>query len=158
MVSGCRSYHIHLKFISWSNSARCELLWIHIMLPIKQTLLLAWTAAFACLCSSSLGFEPLQDPSINLPTIAVGAGILQLWAWVTGVYRSWCLDALKGSFTVNLIMLGVDTYHVNHSGGNTSVGNTSVGNTSVSIALCNILWHPHLPHIPDTYQAVKVGA
>ena len=132
-----------------------NLLWIHVMLPIKQTLLLAWTAAFACLCSSSLWFESLEDLSINLPTIAVGAGILQLWAWVTGVYRSWCLDALKGSLTINLIMLDVDTYHVNHSG-----GNTSVGNTSVSIALCNIPWHPHLPHIPDTeaYQAVKVGA
>ena len=61
--------------------------------------------------------NPQQDPSINLLTILVGAGILQLWAWISGgVYTNWCLDALEGSFILNLIILaGATLYNVNHS-------------------------------------------
>ena len=55
--------------------------------------------------------NPQQDPNINLLSILVGAGILQLWAWVSGgVYRNWCLDALEGSFALNLIILDAATY------------------------------------------------
>ena len=42
----------------------------------------------------------------------------------------WCLDALEGSFVLNLIVLGVTTYHVKLSGGS----QLAVGYTSVSIA------------------------
>ena len=48
-----------------------------------------------------------------------------------GVYKNWCLDALEGSFTLNLIVLGVATYHIKLSGGD----QLAVGYTSVSIAL-----------------------
>ena len=76
--------------------------------------------------------NPQQDPSINLLAIVVGAGLLQLWAWVSGgVYKNWGLDALEGSFVLNLIILGVATYHIKLSGGNQLV----VRYTSVSIAL-----------------------
>ena len=63
--------------------------------------------------------NPQQDPNINWLAILVGAGILQLWDWVShGVYKNWCLDALEGSFALNLTILGAITYYVNHSGGN----------------------------------------
>ena len=83
-----------------------------------------------------LALNPQQDPNINLLTILLGAGILQLWAWVSGgVYKNWCLDALEGSFTLNLtILVGTTMYiniitannHVNHSGDQLAVGYTSV--------------------------------
>ena len=63
--------------------------------------------------------NPQQDPSVNLLAIVVGAGILQLWAWVGGgVYKNWCLDALEGSFMLNLTIVTAATYHVNNSKGN----------------------------------------
>ena len=43
---------------------------------------------------------------------------------------NWCLNALEGSFALNLIILVGATYHVNLSGGN----QLAVGYTSVSIA------------------------
>ena len=58
--------------------------------------------------------------------------MLIVWAWVSGgVYRNWCLDALEGSFALNLIILVGATYHVHPSTGN----QYAVGYTSVSIAL-----------------------
>ena len=81
-------------------------------------------------------FNFQRDPSINLLAISVGAGILQLWAWVSGgVYKNWCLDALEGSFTLNLIILGVATYHIKLSGGN----QLAVGYTSISITLVTFI-------------------
>ena len=81
-------------------------------------------------------FNPQQDPSVNLLAIIVGTGILVVWAWVSGgVYKNWCLDALEGSFALNLIILAAATYHVTHSRGN----QLAVGYTSVSIALATFI-------------------
>ena len=52
-----------------------------------------------------------------------------------GVYKNWCLDALEGSFTLNLIILVGATHYVNHSGGN----QLAVGCTSVIIALTTFI-------------------
>ena len=77
-----------------------------------------------------------QDPSINLLAILVGAGIPHLWSWVSGgLYRSWCLDALEGSFMLNLTILAAATYHVKLSKGN----QLAVGYTSMSIALVTFI-------------------
>ena len=46
------------------------------------------------------------------------------------VYKNWCLDALEGSFSLNLIMLVGITYYVKFSKENL----LAVGYTSVSIA------------------------
>ena len=81
-------------------------------------------------------FNPQHDSSINLLVILVGVGILQMWAWISGgVYRNWCLDALEGSFALNLIILAAATFFVNNSGGN----QLAVGYTSVSIALTTFI-------------------
>ena len=80
--------------------------------------------------------NPQQDPNINLLAILVGTGILQLWAWSSGgVYKSNYLDALEGSFALNLIILAGSTMYVNHSGGN----QLAVGYTSVIIALVTFI-------------------
>ena len=77
-----------------------------------------------------------QDPSVNLLAIQVGTAMLQLWAWIShGVYRNWCLDALEGSFALNLIILAAATMHINISQGN----QLAVGYTSVTIALATFI-------------------
>ena len=128
----------HLRLFSWVNSARVKPFmdsyhapykakhryWPGLLLVLRFVLLLGF--AFNC----------QQDPSINLLAILVGAGILHLWAWISGgVYKNWCLDALEGSFVLNLIVLGAATYHVNHSQGN----QLAVGHTSVLIAFVTFI-------------------
>ena len=51
-----------------------------------------------------------------------------MWVWVSGgVYKNWCLNALEGSFALNLTILGVTTYHIIISGGNQlAVGYASI--------------------------------
>ena len=93
--------------------------WPGLLLVFRFTLLLVFA------------LNPQQDSNINLLAILLGAGVLQLWAWVSGgVYKNWCLDALEGSFALNLIMLAAATYYVKLSKGN----QLAVGYTSVIIA------------------------
>ena len=81
-------------------------------------------------------FNPQQDPSINLMIILVGAGVLQMWAWVgSGVYKNWCLNALEGSFVLNLLVLVFATYHIKLTGGD----QFAVGYISVTIALATFI-------------------
>ena len=80
--------------------------------------------------------NPWQDPNINLLAILGGAGIIHLWAWLSGgVYKYWCLDVLESSFVLNLVILSVANYHVSHSGGN----QLAFGYISVSIALTTFI-------------------
>ena len=123
----------HPKVFSWVNSTRLKAFTDSYHAPYKPKhrywpgLLLV--LRFLLLLEFALNYQ--RDLSINLLAILVGAGILQLWAWVSGgVYKNWCLDALEGSFVLNLIILGVAIYHVKLSGGN----QFAVGYTSVSIA------------------------
>ena len=98
--------------------------WPGLLLVLRFGLLLVFTV------------NPQQDPSINLLAILVGSAILQLWAWISGgVYRNWCLNALEGSFALNLIILAAATYHMKLSGGN----QLAVGHTSVTIALLTFI-------------------
>ena len=128
----------HLKLFSWVNSARVKPFmdayhapykakhryWPGLLLVLRFVLLLVFA------------LNPQQDPSTNLLAILVGTGLLQLWAWVSGgVYRNWCLDALEGSFAVNLIILAAVTSYVDRSQGN----QLAVGYTSVSIALATFI-------------------
>ena len=128
----------HLRVFSWANNARLKPFmdsyhapykgkhryWPGLLLMLRFVLLLVFAV------------KPLQDPSITLLAIQVGAGILQLWAWISGgVYRNWCLDLLEGSFALNLIILAAATMFVNHCGGN----QLAVGYTSVSIALVEFI-------------------
>ena len=124
----------HLRLFSWVNSARLKPFmdsyhapykakhryWPGLLLVLRFVLLLVFA------------LNPQQDPNINLLAILVGTGMLTVWAWVSGgVYKNWCLDALEGSFVLNLIILAAATYYVNQSGGN----QLAVGYTSVIIAL-----------------------
>ena len=128
----------HLKLFSWVNSARLKPFmdsyhapykakhryWPGLLLVLRFSLLLVFA------------FNIQEELSINLLAISVGTGILVVWAWVSGgVYRNWCLDALEGSFALNLIILAAATYHVKLSGGN----QLAVGYTSVSIAFATFI-------------------
>ena len=128
----------HLRIFSWVNSARLKPFmdsyhapykakhryWPGLLLVLRFVLLLVFA------------FNIQQDPSVNLLAILVGTGTLQLWAWVSGgVYKNWCLDALEGSFSLNLIVLAAATSYVDHSQGN----HLAVGYTSVSIALATFI-------------------
>ena len=125
----------HLRLFSWVTSARLKPFmdsyhapykakhryWPGLLLVLRFVLLLVFVV------------NPQQDPSINLLAILLGSGMLQLWSG--GVYKNWCLDALEGSFMLNLTMLCAVTYHVKLSGGN----QRAVWYTSVSIALATFI-------------------
>ena len=130
----------HLRLFSWVNRLKPFMdsyhapykakhrYWPGLLLVLRFVLLLVFA------------FNPQQDPSINLLTILLGAGILQLWAWVSGgVYKNWCLDALEGSFVLNLIILVGATYHVKLTYVKDHVkfveNVLTVGYTSISIVL-----------------------
>ena len=128
----------HLRIFSWVNSARLKPFmdsyhapykakhryWPGLLLVLRFVLLLVFA------------FNIQQDPSINLLAILVGTGMVQLWAWVSGgVYKNWCLDALEGSFALNLIIVAAATSYVDHSQGY----QLAVGYTSVSIALATFV-------------------
>ena len=126
----------HLRLFSWINRLKPFIdsyhaahkakhrYWPGLLLVIRFVLLLVFA------------FNSQKNPSINLLAILVGAGMLQLWAWVSGgVYKTWCLDALEGSFAVNLIVLAAASMYVNITHGN----NLAVGYTSVAIALVTFI-------------------
>ena len=129
----------HLRLFSWINRLKPFMdsyhapykakhrYWPGLLLVLRIILLLAF----------AIEFNPQQNrTSINLLSILVVAGFLQLWAWISGgVYRNWCLDALEGSFSLNLIILASATYYVNRSEGD----QFAVGYTSVSIALATFI-------------------
>ena len=128
----------HLKLFSWVNSARLKPFMDSYHAPYKAKhrywpgLLLV--LRFALLLVFAL--NPQQDPSISLLSILVGTGMLMVWAWVNGgIYRNWCLDALEGSFVLNLIFLVGATSYVYRSEGNQH----AVWYTSVSIALATFI-------------------
>ena len=128
----------HLRLFSWVNSARLipfmhayhapykakHRYWPGLLLVLRFVLLLVFA------------FNPQQDPSVNLLAIVVGTGTLHLWAWISGgVYNNWFLDALEGSFALNLILLAAATTYIDHSQGN----QLAVGYTSVSIAFATFI-------------------
>ena len=128
----------HLRIFSWVNSARLKPFmdsyhapykakhryWPGLLLVLRFVLLLVFA------------FNIQQDPSVNLLAILVGTGMVQLWAWVSGgIYKNWCLDALEGSFALNLIIVAAATSYVDHSQGY----QLAVGYTSVSIALATFV-------------------
>ena len=128
----------HLRLFSWVNSARLKAFMDSYHAPYKAKhrywpgLLLVLRFAFLLV----FAFNIQEELSINLLAISVGTGILVVWAWVSGgVYRNWCLDALEGSFALNLTILAAATYHVNLSGGS----QLAVGYTSVSIAFATFI-------------------
>ena len=122
----------HLRLFSWVNKLKPFLDAYHAPYKAKHRYWPGLLLVFRFVLLLVFALNPQHDPSINLLTILVGNGILVVWACVSGgVYKSWYLDALEGSFALNLIILVGATYHVNHSGGNQLV----VGFTSVSIAL-----------------------
>ena len=111
----------HLKLFSWVNSARLKPFMDAYHAPYKAKhhywpgLLLVFR--FVLLLVFAL--NPQQHSSVNLLVILTGdigvtpLGTLQLWTWVSGgVYRNWCLDALEGSFALNLTILAAATYYM----------------------------------------------
>ena len=129
----------HLRLFSWVNKLKPFMdsyhapykakhrYWPGLLLVLRIFLLLVF----------AFQFNPQKDRvSVNLLAILVGTGILVVWAWVScGVYRNWYLDALEGSFALNLIILVGATYYVKLSGGN----RLAVGCTSVSIAFATFI-------------------
>ena len=125
----------HLKLFSWVNSARLKPFMDSYHAPYKPKHRY-WPGLLLFLRFVLTLVFAFHDPSINLLAIVVGAGVLQLWAWVSGgVYKNWCLDALEGSFVLNLIILGAATYYVDQINGN----KLAIGYTSVTIALVTFI-------------------
>jgi len=146
LLGQCLQAISHLKLFSWVNSARLKPFIDSYHAPYKAKhrywpgLLLL--LRFALFLVFAFQFNPHQNKrSINLLVVLVGAGILVVWAWVSGgVYRNWHLDALEGTFALNLIILAastmyINTYHVSPSESDQLV----LGYTSVSIAFATFI-------------------
>ena len=128
----------HLRLFSWINRLKPFMDSYHAPYKAKHRYWpgLLLMLRFALLLALAFEFNSQEDTSINLLAILVVTGVLQLWAWASGgVYKNWCLDALEGSFALNLIILVGATSYVNHSHSNQLV----VGYTSVSIALATFI-------------------
>ena len=129
----------HLRLFSWVNRLKPFMDSYHAPYKAKHRYWpgLLLVLRFVLLVVFAFQFNPQPGrASINLLAILVGAGILQLWAWISGgVYRSWCLDALEGLFALNLIVLVGATSYVKRAGGN----QLAVGYTSVSIAFATFI-------------------
>ena len=131
----------HLRLLSWVHSARLKPFMDAYHAPYKAKhrywpgLLLV--LRFVLLFVFAFQFNPQHDrASINLLVIIMATAILVVWAWMSGgVYKNWCLDALEGSFALNLIILVGATFYVKHTGGN----QLAVGTTSVSIAFATFI-------------------
>ena len=134
----------HLRLFSWVNRLKPFIDSYHAPYKAKHRYWPGLLLVLRCVLLLVFALNPQQDTSINLLAVLLGAGILQLWAWVSGgVYKNWCLDALEGSFVLNLIILVGATYHVkltyvkDHA---KLVENVlAVGYTSVSIALVTFI-------------------
>ena len=129
----------HLRLFSWVNKLKPFMDSYHAPYKAKHRYWpgLLLVLRFVLLLVLAIEFSPQQDrTSINLLSVLVVAGTLQLWAWISGgVYKNWCLHALEGSFSLNLIILAAATYHVNSSEGD----QLAVGYTSGSIALITFI-------------------
>ena len=128
----------HVRLFSWVNSSRLKPFMDSYHAPYKAKhrywpgLLLVLRFVLLLVFAHSAN----KDHGIDLLATVVGAGILQLWAWVSGgVYKNWCLDALEGSFMLNLTILAAATYHVQLFNGNQLV----VGYTSITIAFVTFI-------------------
>ena len=138
----------HLRLFSWVNRLKPFMdsyhapykakhrYWPGLLLVLRSVLLLVFS------------YTPEQGANINLLAILVVAGVIYLWAWAShGVYKNWCLDALEGSFVLNLIILVGATMYINiafladplKSEENELAHQLAVGYTSVSIALVTFI-------------------
>ena len=138
----------HLRLFSWVNSARLKAFMDSYHAPYKAKhrywpgLLLVFR--FVLFIVFSLQFDPQQDTKVNLVAILVAAGMLFLWAWISGgVYRNWCLDALEGSFVLNLTLLAAATMYTNclatDRSAHKNYKQVAVGYTSVAIAFITLI-------------------
>ena len=129
----------HLRLFSWINRLKPFMDSYHAPYKAKHRYWpgLLLVLRIILLSAFAIEFNPQQNRTrINLLSILVVAGFLQLWAWISGgVYTNWCLDALEGSFSLNLIILASATYYVNRS----EEDQLAVGYTSVSIALATFI-------------------
>ena len=92
-----------------------------------------------CVFFLVFAFNINRDDSVNLLIISSSTFGILGWLTLFGVvYKSWYLNALEVSFIINLGILAVATYHVNHvnwSGGS----QIAVAYTSVAIAFLTFM-------------------
>ena len=124
----------HLKAFSWINRLKPFMDSYHAPYKPKHRYWPGLLLVFRFILFLVFAFNLQEDANINLLAILIGTGILHFWAWVSGgVCRNWCVDALEGSFALNLIMLAAATMYINNSGGDQlTVGYISVCITFVT--------------------------
>ena len=134
----------HLRLFSWVKSTKLKPFMDSYHAPYKPKhrywpgLLLA----LRCVLLLVFAFNNQRDPSVNLLAILVGTGMLTIWAWVNGgVYKNWYLDALEGSFVLNLIVLVGATMYINatYNKSQREGNQLAAGYTSVSIAFATFI-------------------
>ena len=105
-------------------------------------------------------FNISGDDSVNL--LVISSATFGILGWLTSsgvIYKKWYLNALEVSFLVNLGILAVATYHVNHvnqSGGSqAAVTYTSVG-IAFLILVGIVTYHTYI-RIKSKVQYIQRG-
>ena len=123
----------HLRLLCWVRSPKVKAILDTYHAPYKPKYRF-WTGLLLLLrCTFFLvfAFNVSGDNSVNLlVTSSATFGIVVGFALLGSVYKSWYLNALELSFTLNLGILAAATYHVKLSGGSQA----AVAYISVSIA------------------------
>ena len=76
-----------------------------------------------------------QSPQSKTSLLARTAAYASLYPSTCVCFESWCLNALEGSFALNLIILVGATYYIKISGGN----QMAAGYTSISMTLATFM-------------------
>ena len=128
----------HLCLLSWVRNPKLKVILDAYHAPYK-TKHRYWTGLLLlvrCALFLVFAFNISGNDSVNLLVISSASfGILVWFTLSSVVYRSWHLNALEVSFTLNLGILAVATYHVRQSGGSQS----AVAYISVGIAFLTFM-------------------
>ena len=149
----------HFRLLSWVRNPKLKAILDTYHAPYKSKhrywtgllLLVRWTLFLV------FAFNVSGDASVNLLAISSTAFGIIGWLTVSGVvYKSRYLNAIEVSFILNLGMLAVATYHVNHSGGSQA----PVAYTSVGIAFLTfvgiVIYHIYM-RIKSKVQYIRRG-
>ena len=149
----------HLHLLCWVRNPKLKAILDTYHAPYKSKHRY-WTGLLLLLrCALFLvfAFNVSGDASVNLLAISSTAFGIIGWLTVSGVvYKSRYLNAIEVSFILNLGMLAVATYHVNHSGGSQA----PVAYTSVGIAFLTfvgiVIYHIYM-RIKSKVQYIRRG-
>ena len=150
----------HLCLLYWVKNPKLKAILdtYHAPYKLKHRYWTGLLLFLRCVLFLVFAFNISGDDSVNLLVISSATfGIFAWFALSGAAYKNWYLNALELSFILNLGILAVATYHVNHSGGS----QVAVSYTSVGIAFLTfvgiIIYHIYIRIKSKVQQYIWCG-